>query len=1125
MHHLLTILVTACATFITTWSATAVAIEVPPVMPPWQMPPIQPPKVVLPPNEQPIALQRLDISAEVRGVLAEVTTTMVLLNPNPRQLSGELEFPLPDGAAVGGYALDVNGRMVDGVIVAQDKARVVLETESRRRVDPGIVEHVRGNAFRTRIFPLPPGGTRTVKVVWTAPLAVRGDEAALRLPLPRTAIPQLKLTVEISAPGVEPQLGGFGDLRLTRWVHGQRAETTLQDVTPGDDLLVRLPNLPAVLSQIEERNGERFVSISAKSGDYGKAAIRRPQRVAVAWDASGSITPAGAERGRKLLAALFEAAPGITIDLVSFDLATRPAIAFTDAGTLDAHLAALPHDGASNLAGLDLRRAALPNPADEAWLLISDGLGTWGEGLPASGDVPVFCAMPEPNHDEALLRLVAARSGGQVADLMTTAPFAALSGIMGAGNPFQRVDAAPGIIDEVQTATRGERTLILARLRGDGQATLRWRMGDGRNIDLRASTAVPGSVVARAWAGAKAAELAVFPEANRTALLALGRAYGVVTAGTSLLVLESLDQYLRHRVEPPATWPELQTQYLAQLKGRQQQRDQRWNGHQERLVQWWTERVRWWERKHDPVKMAKGGARAGWLGDDAATMRRSEIAPENGGAPPQSPATPPAALAAQVGDQAASRPAASGREGEASDADRSASPAFSAIGAGAGGEGKFASITAGGRRRHQENSKDNGIGDPAQPAQASIAITAWNPSTPWLTALRAAGPGKAYDAWLAQRPSLITTPAAVLDCAGLVLTQDRRLGLRVLSNLAELKLDDPGLLRVLAWRLQDADELDGAIAVLRKVLRLRPEEPQSYRDLAVALAARFDATKAAADASEALELLTRVIKRQPLEDRDLGERWTIDGNWDRFPQCEIIALEEFNRLAARSTGAPGVRVPDLDSRLRANLDCDLRIVMGWDADATDIDLHVLQPDGEEAFYGRNRTACGGLVSADCTQGYGPEEYLLRRAGAGNYQIKARFFGSRQTGLLGPATVSATVILDWGRPTERSQRLTLRLDRQGENIPIGVATVGAAANAGVNPGVRPALARESLKNLRVGMKRAEVEQALGAPERIDSDGVSVLVYRLSNDTSIRIGLAPDLIWVREVANGSERDLLR
>ena len=50
--------------------------------------------------------------------------------------------------------------------------------------------------------------------------------------------------------------------------------------------------------------------------------------------------------------------------------------------------------------------------------------------------------------------------------------------------------------------------------------------------------------------------------------------------------------------------------------------------------------------------------------------------------------------------------------------------------------------------------------------------------------------------------------------------------------------------------------------------------------------------------------------------------------------------------------------------------------MSWDADATDMDLHVVEPSGEEAFYSHNRTTIGGLVSRDFTQGYGPEEYMV-----------------------------------------------------------------------------------------------------------------------------------------------------
>ena len=42
--------------------------------------------------------------------------------------------------------------------------------------------------------------------------------------------------------------------------------------------------------------------------------------------------------------------------------------------------------------------------------------------------------------------------------------------------------------------------------------------------------------------------------------------------------------------------------------------------------------------------------------------------------------------------------------------------------------------------------------------------------------------------------------------------------------------------------------------------------------------------------------------------------------------------------------------------------------MSWDADLTDVDLHVFEPTGEHAYYGHNRTSVGGLVSLDFRQG-------------------------------------------------------------------------------------------------------------------------------------------------------------
>jgi Ca-activated chloride channel homolog len=231
------------------------------------------------------------------------------------------------------------------------------------------------------------------------------------------------------------------------------------------------------------------------------------------------------------------------------------------------------------------------------------------------------------------------------------------------------------------------------------------------------------------------------------------------------------------------------------------------------------------------------------------------------------------------------------------------------------------------------------------------------------------------------------------------------------------------------------------------VQKLRPEEPQTFRDLALALAARADAAVSIrrenqstghiiSDYGRALDLLNKVVT----------------SNWDRFPGIEVVALMEANAILARLQRLPNlgdVSIP-IDPRLRKNLDCDVRIVLTWDADMTDVDLWVTEPSGETCLYSHNRTTIGGLVSKDFTQGYGPEEYCVRKTMPGKYLIQANYYGSRQQELTGPCTVQATVITDFGRPTEKRQSLTLRLTSQRETITVGSVTLGGAGGSKAEP---------------------------------------------------------------------------
>jgi hypothetical protein len=106
----------------------------------------------------------LGIDVDCHGHLAEVTYEVEFLNTTRRNQEGEFSLPLPDGATISRYALEVNGEMRPAVSVEKERALNAYETIKRRGVDPGIVEKMENNVYRTRIFPILPKSTKRVRI-------------------------------------------------------------------------------------------------------------------------------------------------------------------------------------------------------------------------------------------------------------------------------------------------------------------------------------------------------------------------------------------------------------------------------------------------------------------------------------------------------------------------------------------------------------------------------------------------------------------------------------------------------------------------------------------------------------------------------------------------------------------------------------------------------------------------------------------------------------------------------------------------------------------------------------------------------------------------------------------------
>jgi len=283
---------------------------------------------------------------------------------------------------------------------------------------------------------------------------------------------------------------------------------------------------------------------------------------------------------------------------------------------------------------------------------------------------------------------------------------------------------------------------------------------------------------------------------------------------------------------------------------------------------------------------------------------------------------------------------------------------------------------------------------------------------------------------------------------------DNTLALRVLSNLAELELDNPQFLRLLAFKLEEnINFITTTIEILRKVIKMRPEEPHSFLYFSYALirSAKYMLTRDAYGNRPDLSLIIpnnndedidvdKIAKDQIIEAIEALNK-IILGHWDvRFSQIEVTTVMDLNRIIniADFYGFQHEVSPLIDARLLSPIYVDLRVVLIWDTDMTDLELHVTEPSGENCYSFHNKTQSGGMISRDFTKGYGPEEYLIRNASPGDYKITIKLFNSfsRYTG----TTAQVRIWTHFNNPLEEQEHIyTVRLHKDRETHQVAVIT--------------------------------------------------------------------------------------
>lgn len=560
----------------------------------------RPPPGFLPPHPvphpfAPLEVREHHVSVTIRDQLAVTEVDQTFFNPNGQRLEGDYLFPVPKGAKIDAFAMDIDGRMTEAELLDADKARKIYEDIVRRMKDPALLEYAGQDLFRVRIFPIEPHAPKRVKLTYSQLLRQDGGLVEYVYPLNTekfSSRPIRSLSLKVSLETKQPLKSIYSPshaLEITR--DGDRRASVgfeARDTRPDTDF--RLfhavePRDDLGLGMLLHRDGEEgtFALLAAPPTEaHGDAIVAKD--VVFVIDTSGSMAE-GDKLGQARKALEFclrNLNPGDRFDLVRFATEAEPlfdGLTAIDDAARDKALGFVrglkPIGGTAIEDALKraLRVAAGGDPARPCFVVfLTDGLPTVGttDGkqllemtAKAVGDrtIRVFCLGVGTDVNTHLLDGIAERTRaasqyvlpGEDLEVKLSTFYAKIANPVLAGlelvveGPVRLLKVHPAPLPDL---FKGEQLVVFGRYTGHGEATVTLSgtvNGARRSFSIKTSfpeRAAEQDFLPRLWAvrrvGFLLDQIRLHGESKelRDEAAALARAHGIVTPYTAWLILE-----------------------------------------------------------------------------------------------------------------------------------------------------------------------------------------------------------------------------------------------------------------------------------------------------------------------------------------------------------------------------------------------------------------------------------------------------------------------------------------------------------------------------------------------------------------------------------------------------------
>lgn len=123
------------------------------------------------------------VNVKIDGQIATTAVDQEFYNPNDQRLEGTYLFPVPAGAQIDKFTMEIGGKQVEAELLLAEKARSIYEDIVRKMRDPALLEYAGRDVFKVHIFPIEPRSNKRVTLTYTQVLKADNGLVSYLYPL------------------------------------------------------------------------------------------------------------------------------------------------------------------------------------------------------------------------------------------------------------------------------------------------------------------------------------------------------------------------------------------------------------------------------------------------------------------------------------------------------------------------------------------------------------------------------------------------------------------------------------------------------------------------------------------------------------------------------------------------------------------------------------------------------------------------------------------------------------------------------------------------------------------------------------------------------------------------------